>query len=141
MEACFKILGEMNYLAILTATFITMILGALWYSPLLFGNQWMKLMGFTAEQLKKEGSAKEMMISVITSFVEAVVLASLIIMTGADTLFRGIHLGLMIGIGFIAMVTLSNAMFNKTPIQVWLMGAGYRVLYFMINGALLTAWK
>lgn len=141
MEACFNILGEINYLAVLAATFIAMILGALWYSPLLFGTKWMKVMGFTEEQLKKEGSAKEMMISVVTSFIEAVVLASLVLMTGTKTLFQGIHLGAMIGIGFIAMVTLSNAMFNRTPIKVWLIGSGYRILYFMINGALLAVWK
>jgi len=141
MKACFTILGNINYLAVLTATFITMILGALWFSPILFGEKWMKMMGFTEEQLKEDGSAKEMIISVFTSFVEAIVLASLIIMTGADTFFQGLHLGLMIGIGIIAMVNLSNAMFNRVPIKLWLIGSGYRLVYFMINGALLAIWK
>ena len=141
MKACFTILGNINYLAVLTATFITMILGALWFSPILFGKKWMKMMGFTEEQLKEDGSAKEMIISVFTSFVEAIVLASLIIMTGADTFFQGLHLGLMIGIGIIAMVNLSNAMFNRVPIKLWLIGSGYRLVYFMINGALLAIWK
>ena len=140
MGTCIEMLGNINYLAVLTATFITMILGALWFSPLLFGIKWMKMMGFTEEQLKEDGSAKEMMISVLTSFVEAVVLASLILMTGADTLLKGIHLGAMIGIGIIAMVNLSNAMFNRVPIKLWLIGSGYRLVYFMINGALLAVW-
>ena len=140
MGTCIEMLGNINYLAVLTATFITMILGALWYSPILFGNKWMKLMGFTEEQLKEDGSAKEMMISVVTSLIEAVVLASLILMTGADTIFQGIHLGAMIGIGIIAMVNLSNAMFNRVPLKLWLIGSGYRLVYFMINGALLAVW-
>ncbi len=140
MSACLEMLGDINYLAVLTATFITMILGALWFSPILFGNKWMKMMGFTEEQLKEDGSVKEMIISVLTSFVEAVVLASLVIMTGADTIFQGIHLGAMIGIGIIAMVNLSNAMFNRVPIKLWLIGSGYRVVYFMINGAILAVW-
>lgn len=140
MKACITILGNINYFAVLTATFITMLLGAIWYSPILFGNIWMKLMGFNEEQLKKEGSAKEMMISVFTSFIEAVVLASLIIMTGTDTLFQGIHLGAMIGIGIIAMVNLSNAMFNRVPVKLWAIGSGYRLIYYMLNGALFAIW-
>jgi len=140
MDACIALLGELNYLAVLAATLISMFLGALWYSPILFGNNWMKLMGFTEEQLKKEGSAKEMAVSVFTSFIEALMLASLILMTGTKTFFSGVHLGAMIGIGIIAMVNLSNAMFNRVPLKLWGINSGYRIVYYMINGGILAIW-
>ena len=140
MKACFTLLGDINYIAVLAATFITMILGALWYSPLLFGNTWMKLMGFTEEQIKKDGSAKGMVVSVFTSFIEALVLAALIVMTSTGTFFSGVHLGAMIGLGIIAMVNLSNAMFNRESLKLWGIGSGYRLVYFMINGGILAIW-
>ena len=44
---------EVNYLAVLVAAIVNMVVGALWYSPLLFGKAWMKLTGFNKKQLKK----------------------------------------------------------------------------------------
>ena len=43
---------EMNYLVFLGAAVIPMIMGFLWYGPMLFQNAWMKEMGFTEEDLQ-----------------------------------------------------------------------------------------
>ena len=134
------ILGDINYLAVLVAAVIAMVLGGLWYSPVLFGNVWMKLQGFTEEELKKASPTVPMLVSFITSLLEAVVLAALVIMTKTHTFGAGLHLGAMAGFGFIAMATLSNAMFQREPLKLWGINAGYRVIYFMINGALLAVW-
>jgi hypothetical protein len=42
---------EVNYLAVLLAAAATMIIGFLWYSPILFGNVWMKQIGLKAEDM------------------------------------------------------------------------------------------
>ena len=34
---------DINYLAVLIAALASYVLGALWYSPVLFGKLWMKL--------------------------------------------------------------------------------------------------
>ena len=41
-----------NWISLFLATFAGMIIGTLWYSPLLFGKPWMKLLGFTEKDLK-----------------------------------------------------------------------------------------
>jgi hypothetical protein len=54
---------EINYLAVLVAALVSMVIGGLWYSPLLFGNIWMKLSGITqkdVEKAKKQGMMKSM---------------------------------------------------------------------------------
>ncbi|NBC66602.1 MAG: DUF1761 family protein, partial [Bacteroidetes bacterium] len=38
-----ELLASLNWLSIIAATVVYFILGALWYSPVLFGNIWMKL--------------------------------------------------------------------------------------------------
>ena len=43
--------GEINYLAVLIATAVTMVLGFLWYSPVLFGNAWVKQIGLNKEEM------------------------------------------------------------------------------------------
>ena len=40
----------MNWLAIILAAVATMIVGALWYSPILFGKLWMKLSGMGGDK-------------------------------------------------------------------------------------------
>lgn len=141
MDACFVILGDINYLAVIVCAVIAMFIGAFWYSPVLFGNQWMKAIGFKPEDIKKGDSSKGMIVSTVTSFIEALVLAAIIIMTGTKSFGSGLHIGAMISIGFIVMVTLSNTMFEKRPIKLWGINSSYRILYFMINGGILAVWK
>lgn len=45
------ILSQFNFMAIALASLGNMIIGMLWYSPLLFGPTWMKAMGFTEKDL------------------------------------------------------------------------------------------
>ena len=48
-----------NYMTVLAAAVASMAVGLLWYSPLLFGKPWMKLMGLTdkktCQRQKKRG--------------------------------------------------------------------------------------
>ena len=43
---------EFNWLAIIAATAFAAVVGALWYSPLLFLNRWMELRGVTRESMQ-----------------------------------------------------------------------------------------
>ncbi len=49
---------EMNFYAVLVAATSTLVVGAVWYSPMLFANAWMKESGLTEEQLKKGNMLK-----------------------------------------------------------------------------------
>ncbi|MDO8656228.1 MAG: DUF1761 domain-containing protein, partial [Nanoarchaeota archaeon] len=40
-----------NYLAVLVAAIISMIVGAFWYSPYLFGKQWTELMNLAPKDM------------------------------------------------------------------------------------------
>lgn len=137
---CFEILGQVNYLAVLVCTIVAMALGALWYSPVLFGNAWMKAAGLKEEDIKKGDAGRGMIVSAITTFIEMVVLASLLIMIGTTSMLMGIHMGALVSVGIIAMVMLSNAMFHQTSRGLWGINAGYRIVYFVINGAILAVW-
>jgi hypothetical protein len=43
---------QLNFLAILVAAVAAFVLGALWYSPVLFAKQWMKAHGYTPDKLE-----------------------------------------------------------------------------------------
>jgi hypothetical protein len=44
-----------NYLGILICGVLHQVLGALWYSPMLFGRPWLKAMGKSEEEVKAMG--------------------------------------------------------------------------------------
>lgn len=138
---CFDVLGQINYLAVLVCTAIAMVLGALWYSPVLFGNAWMKGVGLKPEDINKGSSAKAMIISTINSFIAAVVLAAIIVMTNTTTFGFGLHLGALVAVAFIATVLLTNSLYEQRSMKTWLINSAYHFVYFAINGGILAIWK
>jgi len=48
-----ELLASLSWLAVLSATVLYFILGALWYSPLLFAKAWMNVRNITEEDIGK----------------------------------------------------------------------------------------
>ena len=49
---------SVNLLAVVVCAIVNMVLGALWYSPILFANSWMNLIGKSKEEMSNPGPAK-----------------------------------------------------------------------------------
>ena len=141
MEKCFMVFGQINYLAVLVGGVIAMILGGIWYSPILFGNIWMKLVGLKESDITKAKSTVAMTISVLTSLIEALSLAALIVLTRTYSPQKGLYVAFIVSIGILSASWLSNTMYEQKPLKLWLIHAGYRVIYLLINGAILGAWR
>ena len=141
MAACIEIMSNLNYLAVLVCTAVTMALGAFWYSPIAFVNPWMAGIGLKPEDITKQAATRSLIVSACTSLIEVFILASIIGLTGVKGFWMGLHIGGMIGIGCIAASMLSNNMYEQKPLKIWFINAGYRVVYFLINGGILAAWS
>lgn len=128
-----------NYLAVLVATLVAYFFGALWYSPLLFGNTWMAALGKSKEELP--APTLPMVISFILTFVTALGLALLIKGLGIATLLEGILIGLVVAIAFIVTNTLSEYLYSGESMKLFWIHAGYRVVYILIMGAILGVWQ
>src|SRR2546430_4078840 len=53
--------ANVNLLAVLVAAVLTIVLGAVWYSPVLFAKQWMHAHGYTpekVEEMKRRGGVR-----------------------------------------------------------------------------------
>ena len=50
--------ASVNNIAVVAAAAVSMVIGAAWYSPLLFGKLWMKLSGMTEMQLAEAKKPK-----------------------------------------------------------------------------------
>jgi hypothetical protein len=133
-------LGTVNYLAVAVCAVASLILGFFWYAPL-FGRAWMKEVGIKSEDIKAADAVKGYIFSLITSFVQALVLAVFINMMGAVGLIPGIYAGAAVGIGFIALTLFGNDIFEQRSFKLSMINAGYRIVYFIIIGAILGVWQ
>jgi len=133
----------MNYLAVIVAALAAFALGALWYSPALFAKQWMKAHGYSEEKLKEmqKSANKAYAVSVVCYLVMAAVLSVLMSYTGATTAAQGIRIGFLAWLGFAATLGLTANMFSEKPLSTYLIDAGYQLVYLLIMGAILGAWR
>lgn len=131
-------LAEFQFPPVLAAAVAGMVLGALWYSPLLFGNAWMRALGKTTGDLGPAGPA--MAGSMAACLVTAVVVEFFVVATGAYTPAAGAGVGALLGVGILATGMLSDSLFSGWGWRLYFIQAGYRVCYLVVMGALCGGW-
>lgn len=128
---------NLNIWAILVATVISMVIGALWYSPVLFGNVWMKLVGLKAEELKP--SAGPMVGTVIMTLLSNVALAVLIQWTGATTALDGLWIALLISLVLAGKIAV-NYIFENRSFKLYWLTIGFHIIPFLLGGIVIAVW-
>jgi len=160
---------EFNYLAILVAAVVPIVMGFLWYNPMLFGNVWMRESGMTEEKMKGGNMAVIFGVSIILSFLLAFFTQfSVIHQTGAvqmiggdptvdgilpsfqafmddyGTAFRsykhGALHGLLMGIFIVFPIIGINGLFERKSWKHIFVNTGYWTFVLTIMGAILCGW-
>ncbi|MEQ8242359.1 DUF1761 domain-containing protein [Fulvivirga sp.] len=127
---------SINWLAIVVATLLTFVLGAIWYGPL-FGKRWMAENGFTEEDLKNANMAKIYGTAFVLEFIMTVNLAFFL---NGLSVQEGLMYGFATGFGWVAMAIGVNYLFARKSMMLWFIDGFYFVVSFLIMGAILTAW-
>lgn len=70
---------EINFLILALAALVPLVMGFIWYGPMLFQNAWMKQMGFTEESMKGGNMAVIFISCYIFSFLAAFFLQFIVI--------------------------------------------------------------
>ena len=135
-----------NLYAVLVCAVATMVVGFVWYSPALFANPWMKLMGYDpndkakiAEMQKSAGPSYAM--SMVASLLTAFVLGKIISVAGAATAVDGVKIGMVVWLGFVTTVQFTNALFSRQRNKLYLINTGYQLVCYLVMGAILGAWR
>ena len=134
-----EIFGNINYLAVLISALSAFVVGWLWYGPL-FGKQWMKLHGFTEEELSK-GTISFPVIMVINYVATVLAALAIAMFLGAEsTVGFGLFAGLMIAIFWIGTSRLNDVLYERKPWGLFFINVGYNVIIYAVMGAILGAW-
>jgi hypothetical protein len=132
-------LTTINWLAVVTATLSSFLLGYFWYSPMLFGKRWMKESGVTPESAKNTNMFKTFGTALILALIAAFFLA-LFIGKNAGALFGAIA-GFMAGIGWVFTFMGISYLFEGKTLAHFLINSLYSVVSLTIMGFIIGAWQ
>ncbi|MBI4097126.1 MAG: DUF1761 domain-containing protein [Candidatus Levybacteria bacterium] len=132
-----------NYVAVLLAAVAAMVVGFVWYSPMLFGKQWMRLMGLTQEKMKE--AQKEMMKTYAVSFVLALLTAYVLthVMAMSENFFHysrlatGLSSAFWMWLGFIMPVQATDVLFGGKKWSLFGINTGYQLVAVLAMGIVL----
>jgi hypothetical protein len=133
--------SSMNYWAILVAAVAYMALGALWYSPALFGNAWMRGISKTREQLAAQASPINYLWALITSFVASYGIARIMSWSGGNTIGDAIKISILAAICFVLTTMSVNDTFEGRPKGLTFINILYHIVGFIIIGIIIGAWR
>jgi hypothetical protein len=128
-----------NFWAVITITVIYFILGALWYSKLLFGKTWAIVNNFNIDELKAE--PKMFVGAAISAFITTLFLAILLEVIGTYDILIGLLTGLIVGIGFVIAIGFYDVIYEDKNIISYAVDAGYHVVALLIAGLILGLWQ
>lgn len=156
----------MNFLAIAVAALTTLVVGFIWYHPKVFGTVWMHSAGLTEEQLKKGNMLKIFGLTLILSFMVAMILPAFtnhqmgamsltqgelgvlpsyeVFMQDYGNEFRtfkhGAFHGFFAGLFFALPVVAITGLFEHKSAKYIFINAGYWIVSLTIMGAIVCGW-
>lgn len=128
-------MADLDWIGILLCGISSMVLGGLWYSPLLFGKAWQREAGLSDEALAAGNMALIFGLAFLLSLIAAAVFALLI---GHR---HGLLPWIAAGAGAGAMVAAAfgiNYLFERRSLRQWMINGGYHLLQFSLFGLILA---
>jgi Protein of unknown function (DUF1761) len=131
-------LHTLNPWAVIAAAASAFLIGGLWYSPVLLGNEWRRANGFTVDPpaAGPKGFAIAFAVSLVMSFNLAMFLNA-----PGTTLAWGATAGFLAGFGWVLMGFGIVAIFEHRPLRYVLINGGYLTVALAIMGAILGGWR
>jgi len=140
----FEALGQLNWLAVIVGAVIYFAIGAVWFTPMLFGRPWQRAIGWDESQRPPDMSPAIYAVPAAFYLVTAIATGMLAVATGSDSFVEGIVLGIVVGVGYALTVNASDAIFDphKPQPAVWFAITGaYHLLGIIIVAVLVSVWR
>ena len=132
---------DINWLAVLAATVGSVVVGALWFSNVMFAKPWMAGIGRTREEIEADFSPALYVIAVVSGAVSAIGLSIVADWGGADTLVEGLVVGALMALFFWVAPYVVNASFERRSTSLQMINAGHDLATFSVMGAVIGAWQ
>ena len=131
-------LENVNIIAILVATVVSMAIGAGWYSSL--AKPWIEANGFSDEQVKavnENSNPSTYVIAAVCHLVMAYILSGVIFHAGDMTLGNGLLTAFLIWIVFVVTTMTVNHRFQFKPWSLTAIDSGHYLIVLLAQGAII----
>ena len=129
-----------NEVAVLVSAILALAIGSIWYSPFMFGNQWMRSAGLTQDdiELPKGQMLKTFVYAVIANIVTLFLVAQFIVLS-SDALKPAREVGLLLVI-LLGSVMANVVIWEKKPASYLFVNLGYATVVIFTGIAVIGYW-
>jgi hypothetical protein len=126
-----------NWMGLVVAVIAAMAIGAIWYSKMVFGKQWMGYTKLKDSDMKGAGAGKAYAIMLLMAAITAVVLLRFLVIANPQNIMEALKIGGWIWLGFIATYVVGGAAFEKRPWGLVVINLGNQLVTIMAMTAIL----
>ncbi len=136
-------MGNINWISVLLAALVPLIMGFIWYHKALFGKAWMAATGITEEKAKEANMPLTFGLSLLLAALMAFFFVNFNNSPGQegvfDTFKHGAAHGLVIGLFIALPIMVTNGMFEQKTWKHMLINLGYWLVTMALMGGIVDA--
>lgn len=138
---------EINYVAILASTAVSLVVGMLWYGPMMFGRFWLRVTGLHSRNEKEVDAFKRRVIGmygmqILVTFLQFYILSIFIHATNETLSWSAVTL--MLWAGFIIPIHTTSVIWDNVPsgmrFNKVFVGVIYELVIMMISAYMMVHW-
>jgi hypothetical protein len=128
---------EISWIAVLLCGLVTLVIGGVWYSPLMFARVWQREAGLSDETLRTGSVPLRLASAFMLGAIAGAVFALFI---GHEmTVAQATAAGAAAGIAWVAAAFGINYLFEHRSLRLWAINGGYHAVQFTAFGAIIGA--
>lgn len=127
-----------NIVGLLAGVAAHMMIGMLWYSPLLFGNAWMRASKIKAGEVNMHSG--HLIGAALIGFTLSLCLAYLNDAANLMTCRASIEHALLYWLAFVATSQFSQVIWQKKSFELYMIEAGYWAVNLAVISCIVTRW-
>jgi len=131
---------EINWLAVVVATILSLVLARTWYMDRVFGGSWRKMTGITPKDSQKAGfrpMAITLVANIITVVVMAVILSMYADYSGDKSIVSALVIGFIAWLAFSATTLATHNAFEQKQDKLTSINNGYQLAFFLLVSAVI----
>jgi len=134
---------EINYWAVLIATASSMVVGAVWYTPKVFGTRWAKLANVDMDR-PGATAVVPILVTIVVSFITAWVLAGATAISwhfyGGGFLVAALGTAVILWAGFTAARFITHDAFEGRPSSLTVMNIAHELVTVLVMALIIGVW-
>lgn len=131
---------KINHLAVWVLIIVQVALGALWYSPIAFGGEWMAFLGLTETDIA-QGNFVPFVIAIGGTVLLTYFLAWLLLQLEVAYLSEAVKVGFLLWLCVVVTEHATHYAFQGVHFAVLLIDMGKTLISILISVSVLVSWR